>query len=300
MKMHSEEVDTSAELVRRLVQAQFPHWAGLPVEPVLSAGTDNALFRLGDEMSVRLPRVPWAVGQVDKVKAWLPRLAPTLPLATPVLIAQGQPGEGYPWEWAIFRWIPGQSAKFERLDNPVGAAKTLAGFLNALQRIDPTGGPPAHANNLRGTPLAGRDKETRLAIHAMAGLLDPSLALRAWKNALLAPAYARPPVWIHGDMLPGNILVEDGQIRAVIDWSGVAVGDPACDLMIAWGLFSGKSREAFRNALEIDEGTWQRGRGHALSQAVIFIPYYLQTNPLGVAYAQHQLQEVLADFRANP
>jgi aminoglycoside phosphotransferase (APT) family kinase protein len=297
MKMHAEEVDTSPALVRELVRSQFPEWADYPVEPVLSAGTDNALFRLGKTLSVRLPRVAWAAGQVDRIASWLPRLAHQLPLATPELVARGKPGAGYPWDWAIFRWIPGESAAIELLNDPNQSARAMAVFLNTLNALDATGGPGASEHNRRGTPLAGRDEATRQALRSMEGILNIEIALEVWENALQAPDWKRAPVWFHGDMLPGNILVENGQICAVIDWSGMAVGDPACDLMIAWGLFSGECRRAFRAALNINDDTWRRGRGHALSQAVIFIPYYLHTNPIGVAYAQRQLAEVLADFQ---
>ena len=237
-----------------------------------SAGTDNALYRLGDELVVRLPRIHWATGQAAHERRWLPRLAPHLPLTVPVPLATGTPAHGYPWPWSVYRWLPGEDAASARMDDPSEAARTLARFLNALQQIDATGGPPAGDHNVRGQPLIERDAATREAIAALDGLIDGAMAVRAWETALAAPDWSGAPVWFHGDLLPGNVLVEDGRLRAVIDWSGLAVGDPACDLMMAWGLFSGESRAAFQDALGVDEATWAWARGHALSQAQSLSP----------------------------
>lgn len=293
-RMHVNEVDTDVGLVRRLLSAQFPEWAGLPLAPVASAGTDNALYRLGADYVVRLPRIDWATGQIEKERVWLPRLAPRLPLALPEQVAVGLPAEGYPWQWSVYRWLPGHSATLATLADPVEAARDLARFVSALQGLDPSGGPDAAAHGLRGVSLKRRDANTRRCIDALAGELDAAAALRVWEAALAAPEWDRPSVWFHGDLLPGNVLVDQGRVSAVIDYSGLGVGDPAPDLMIAWALFTGASRAAFRDALQIDDATWARGRGHALSQAVIFIPYYSDTNPIGVANARRQLAEVLA------
>ncbi|HKP51994.1 MAG TPA: aminoglycoside phosphotransferase family protein [Chloroflexia bacterium] len=295
-KMHADEVETDASLVRRLLAAHFPHWADLPIEPVQSAGTDNAIYRLGDDMAVRLPRIHWATGQVEKEQEWLPRLAPHLPLAIPVPLAKGRPGEGYPWQWAIYRWLEGENATTARISDPVQAAIELAQFIIALQRIDTMGGPLAVDRNSRGIPLAMRDAPTREAIASLHGILDTNAVTAAWEATLQAPEWDRAPVWFHGDMLPGNLLVQRGRLTAVIDFGGLGVGDPACDLMIAWALFSGESREVFRATLQVDDATWARGRGHALSQALIFIPYYLDTNPVGVGNARRAIAEVLADL----
>lgn len=292
-KMHDDEVDTDVSLVGRLLAAQFPQWANLPIEPVHSAGTDNAIYRLGDDMAVRLPRIHWATGQVEKEHRWLPRLAPLLPLAIPVPLAMGTPGEGYPWHWSVYRWLEGENSTIKRIADLCQAATELAGFITALQRIDTTGGLPAS----RGVPLAIRDADTRSAIAALHGMIDVDAVTTAWEAALQAPEWDRLPVWFHGDMLPGNLLVERGRISAVIDFGGLGVGDPACDLMIVWSLFSGESRDVFRTALGVDDATWARGRGWALSQALIFIPYYLDTNPVGVGIARRTIGEVLADHK---
>jgi aminoglycoside phosphotransferase (APT) family kinase protein len=296
--MHADEVHTDVSLVRRLLAAQFPHWAPLPIVPVASAGTDNALYRLGDSLVVRLPRIGWATGQVDKEARWLRVLAPHLPLAVPVPVATGEPGEGYPWRWSVAPWLEGEDAASAPIADLVGAARELAGFVAALHGIDPADGPPAR-RHARGMPLAIRDEDTRTAISALQGEIDTGSATAAWDAALGAPVWERPPVWYHGDILPGNLLVAEGRLRAVIDFSSLGVGDPACDLMIAWNLFTGDSRDAYRSALGVDDATWARGRGHALSQALQFIPYYRDTNPRGVAVARRAVGEVLADHAAG-
>jgi aminoglycoside phosphotransferase (APT) family kinase protein len=295
-KMHADEVDTDVSLVRRLLAAQFPQWAHLPVEPVDSAGTDNAIYRLGDDLAVRLPRVERVTRQVDKEQEWLPRLAPHLPLAIPVPLARGIPGEGYPWSWSIVPWLEGENATVERIADLRQAATDLGRFIAELQRIDPAGGPPPGEHNFgRGEPLAHRDRRAREAIRALDGMLDTEAVTAGWDAALRAPVWPGPPVWIHGDVSAGNLLAVQGRLSAVIDFGGLGVGDPACDLMVAWTLLSGESREAFRAALSVDDATWARGRGWALSWALIFIPYYLETNPVGVGDAWRTIDEVLAD-----
>ncbi len=292
-KMHANEAATDEFLVGRLLATQFPQWADRSIARVESAGTDNALYRLGDDMVVRLPRIHWAVDQVDKEHQWLPRLAPFLPLAIPVPLAMGEPGEGYPWRWSVYQWLEGKNATIDCITNPCQAAISLAKFITALQRIDATDGPLAADFNVRGCPLAMRDLDTRKAIAALQGMIDTDAVTKAWETALQAPEWDRKPVWFHGDMLPGNLLFERGRLNAVIDFGGLCVGDPACDLMIAWGLFSGESRDVFRTTLAVDDATWARGRGHALSQALIFIPYYLNTNPVGVGNARHMIDNIL-------
>jgi len=298
-KMHADEIEIDAALVRRLLAAQFPRWADLPIERVHSAGTDHAIYRLGEAMAVRLPRIHWATGQAEKERRWLPVLAPHLPLAIPVPLAMGMPGEGYPWQWSVAPWLEGENATVDRIGDPREAAVDLARFVAALQRIDPTGGPPAGPDNFfRGVPLAERDAGVRAAIAAVESWpdadLDTEAVTAAWATALRAPAWHGPPVWIHGDLLPGNLLVVGGRLSAVIDFGCLGVGDPAADVSVAWTLFSGESRAAFRAALGVDDATWARGRGWALT-AVGALPYYRDTNPVLVAYARRAIQEVLAD-----
>jgi aminoglycoside phosphotransferase (APT) family kinase protein len=267
-----------ADLVRRLVAGQFPHWADLPIAPVASAGTDNALFRLGDAMCVRLPRQDWAVGQVAKEQRWLPVLAPHLPIAIPTPLGQGAPALGYPWDWSVYDWLPGAApGPSACLDGP--AARDLAGFLKALQRIDAAGGPGPGAHNFgRGIRLAKRDGPTPAAILAVADEIDAGAALAIWDAALTAPLWAEPPVWIHGDLHPGNLLTDAGRIAAVIDFGGVGVGDPACDLMAGWMGFEGQALATFLAEMAPDPATLARGRGWTVSNAVIALASYRETN----------------------
>ena len=293
-KMHPNEVATDVLLVRRLLTSQFPQWANLAIKPVGSAGTDNAIFRLGNDMSVRLPRIDWARGQVDKEHEWIPRLAPHLPLPIPIPLAKGQPDQGYPYNWSVYQWLEGDNAFIDQIVDPCQTATELAQFITALQQIDTIGGPLAEEHNLRGVPLKNRDRITRESIANLKGMIDTNAALAVWEEALQALEWNHKPVWFHGDLLIGNILFNQGHLNAVIDFGGLGVGDPACDLMIAWSLFSGESRDVFRERLNVDDATWVRGRGQALSQAVIFIPYYLNTNPVGVGYARRMINEILA------
>ena len=295
-KMHPDEIGIDVTLVRRLLAEQFPKWAHLAVDGVASAGTDNALFRLGSDMVVRLPRIPAVIGQVEKEFRWLPILAPHLPLAIPVPLAKGSPGDGYPWHWSIYRWLDGESVTVGGLADPHQAAKDLAHFIAALRRIDTTGGPLYGSQNFhRGAPLADRDQDTRAAIASLRGTLDTEAITRAWKTALGAVPWSEPHVWVHGDLQSGNLLLKAGRLSAVIDFGCLGVGDPACDLQIAWNLFSAETRAVFRTALEVDDATWARGRGWALSVGLIALPYYRKTNPALAGIAQYAIGQVLAD-----
>ena len=294
--MHTNEINTSVSLVRRLLISQFPQWAGLEIQPIRSIGTDNAIYRLGNDMSMRLPRIDWALSQVEKEHEWLPRLSKHLPLSIPIPLAKGKPDEEYPYHWSVYRWIEGENASIDQIIDPYQAATKLAEFITALQQIDTTGAPLAAEHNLRGVPLKTRDRVTRDSIATLKGTIDMNAALAVWEEALQAPEWNNKPVWFHGDLLIGNVLFNRGRLSAVIDFGGLGVGDPACDLMIAWSLFSRKSRDVFRERLNCDDATWARGRGQALSQAVIFIPYYLNTNPLGVKYARRMIDEILSEI----
>ena len=295
--MHAEKVDIDVSLVRRLLAAQHPQWAGLSIEPVLPWGTDNALYRLGDDMVVRLPRIERANGTLTRERLWLPRLAPHLTLAVPVPLAEGAPAQSYPFEWSIYRWLEGVPATAARIADPAQTAADLAAFVAALQRLDPKGGPPPDRYNaFRGVPLARRDQPTRAAIASLGAAIDEGAVTAAWEAALCAPVWERAPVWIHGDLDARNLLVQQGRLSAVIDFGCLGVGDPACDVMVAWKVFSADTRDVFRTALSVDEATWARGRGWALSQALIALPYYtLETNPVLVLEARRWMAEALAD-----
>lgn len=294
--VHKDEVVTDAALVRRLLADQFLEWAALPIEPVASSGTDNALYRLGDDMVVRLPRRRLPDTALEKECRWLPRIARLLPVAVPVLLGRGRPAEGYPFGWAVYRWLPGETAIAGRVSDQSRFASDLAYFIASLQRIDPTGGPPPGEHNFhRGEPLERRDAATLAAIRSLGGEIDVNAVTAVWKEALDAGERLSPPVWIHGDLDARNMLVKNGRLSAVIDFGGLAVGDPACDIMVAWKLLSPSARDVFLAALEVDEATWARGRGWALSQALLVLVHYtLDTNPVLVHEARRWVAATLA------
>ncbi|MFD7084508.1 aminoglycoside phosphotransferase family protein [Streptomyces sp. NPDC059918] len=292
-KMHADEVDIDEALVERLVAAQFPRWAGLPVRKVRSAGTDNAMYRLGEDMSVRLPRIPGAEGQVAKEQRWLPHLAPHLPLEVPVPLGQGVAGEGYPFAWSVYRWLDGENLFDEPLTEPHEAAAGLGNFVTALRRIDTAGGP----RSFRGGPVGTADAAVRAAIRDLGadGTLDAQAATAAWKAAVRVPQWEGAPVWLHGDLLPGNLLGRRGRLSAVIDFGGVGVGDPACDVMAAWTLLSADTRGVFREAAGVDDATWARGRGWALRFGLTAEHHYRVTNPVLARVAHRATAEAIAD-----
>jgi len=299
-KMHADEVRIDAALVRRLVATQFPRWADLPVRPVEFGGWDNRTFHLGAHMTVRLPSAAQYALQVEKEHRWLPKLALLLPFPVPVPLAKGVPAGGYPWRWSVYRWLEGETATVGRIaDLPLFAIE-LAEFLNALRRIDPAGGPsPGRHNFFRGGPLTVYDAETRQAIAALDGRVDTDAALAAW-DAALGAKWVGPFVWFHGDVAFGNLLVKNGRLSAVIDFGTSGVGDPTCDLAIAWTLFAGKSRDAFRAALRPDDATWARGRGWTLWKALITLAEHIDTNPMMAEDARRVIDEVLADHENGP
>jgi aminoglycoside phosphotransferase (APT) family kinase protein len=280
-----------AALVRRLVAAQFPQWSGLPVTPVEVDGWDNRTYRLGEDRTVRLPTAAGYVPAVAKEHEWLPRLAPALPAAVPSILAVGAPGEGYPFPWSVRGWLPGQTADRARIDDMSQFAASVARFIVALQRCDSADGPVAGAHSwYRGASPAHYDEETRRCLATLRGRLDTDRAAAVWDAALAADWRGRP-VWFHGDIAPGNLLVVDGKLTAVIDFGTCGVGDPACDLMIAWTVFSGDSRRAFREEVGQDEGSWARARGWALWKALLM----LATGSAHPAAHRQVVEEVLAD-----
>lgn len=288
-----------AELVCRLVRTQFPHWADLAVCPVVPGGWDNKSFRLGEHMLVRLPSAQAYALQVQKEHRWLPMLAPKLALSIPQPLALGAPAEGCPWRWSIYRWIEGDTAAPERIADLRDFAARLAQFLVALQSIDSTGGPaPGPHNFHRGGPLTHCDAEARQAIAALAGRIDVDTATEVWEAAL-ATSWHGPPVWLQGDVSAGNLLVKGGRLIAVIDFGQLGVGDPACDLAIAWTLLGGAGREVLRARLGLDSATWARGRGWTLWKALIVAAGLAKTDAVEAARPWHIIAEVLADHRRS-
>ncbi|MEU3338109.1 aminoglycoside phosphotransferase family protein [Streptomyces sp. NPDC006668] len=281
------------ELVRRLITDRFPRWAELPIERFVSGGTVNAVFRLGEDMVVRLPLVEGGAKDVALEQQWLPRLASSLPTAVPEVLGAGEPGHGYPWPWSVYRWLPGRSPEAGVLAEPVALARDLAAFVKAMRGVTLPGAPRAH----RGGPLAELDAETRAAVERLRGIpeegVDCDAVLAVWEDALRVPGWDGPPVWLHADLMPGNLLVDAGRLTAVIDFGCMGMGDPACDLFPAWNLLPAGAREVFREALGVDAATWRRGRARTLSQAVIALPYYRETNPAMAGNARHVIRAVL-------
>jgi aminoglycoside phosphotransferase (APT) family kinase protein len=284
--MNRDEID--AKLVQRLVATQFPQWADLPVRAVEPGGWDNRTFRLGDELSVRLPSAEGYVASVEKEQRWLPVLAPQLPLPIPSPVVRGAPGEGYPFPWSVYRWMPGRSVDEAGMEDTVTFAEDLAGFLRALQGADATGGPAAGEHSFyRGADPAHYDAETREAIVRLGTGIDGARATAIWEEGLAA-TWTGAPVWFHGDVAAGNLLARGGRLSAVIDFGTSGVGDPACDLYIAWTFLRGESRAVFRGALGCDDGMWARGRAWTLWKALIMLRD-------GMAEARSTYEEILAE-----
>ena len=292
------KADITPDLVSRLLADQFPQWAGLPVRPVEADGVDNTTFRLGQTMSVRLPSADAYVEQVYKEHRWLPVLAAQLPLPIPEPLAKGVPGNGFPRPWSVYRWVDGDPATAEGVADMPGFAADLADFLVALYQIDPAGGPgPGTHNFFRGGPVAVYDGETQDALAALQGQIDTALTAEVWQAALRA-GRQEPPVWFHGDAQPGNLLLSDGKLSAVIDFGTSGVGDPACDTTIAWTFLSGESSRIFKQRLPFDEATWVRGRGWAIWKAMIVLVEALKDDPQDAAYTKGVIEAILADHTA--
>ncbi|WP_086560382.1 aminoglycoside phosphotransferase family protein [Streptomyces africanus] len=293
VRMHEDEVDIDVSLVGRLIAGRFPRWAGLPLRRLESSGTENAMFRLGTDKVVRLPRHPRAVEAITHELRWLPRLAPELPAAAPEPLGRGEPGDGFPWPWAVYGWLDGRNPVPGALEQPGLLAEDLATYVTALRRIDAAKGPVGS----RGVPLATQDRFVREALAQLAGRIDTAAVTDLWEQALRTPEHARPPVWAHGDLMAGNLLVSGGRLTAVIDYGTVGVGDPAVDLISAWCLLPAEARGVFREAVGADEAEWARGRGWALRIAVLALPYYWETNPPVAENSRHVIAEILAESR---
>jgi aminoglycoside phosphotransferase (APT) family kinase protein len=292
-------MEINVSLVKQLVAEQFPEWTQLPIEPVELSGWDNRTFHLGQKMMVRLPSAEGYTPQVEKEHRWLPRLAQHLPLPVPKPVAMGKPSKDYPWPWSIYQWIEGETASAERIEDIGQFASELAQFLSDLQQIDATGGPRAGAHSFyRGAPLVVYDGETRIAIEKLEGEIDQPTVTSLWEEATRTE-WQKPPLWFHGDVAEGNLLVKNGKLSAVIDFGCAGIGDPACDLTIAWTFLYGESREVFRKALPLDHTTWVRGRGWALWKALITVLEYRNSDPVKAEKSRRVIDEVLDDHIKN-
>lgn len=293
--MHADQVDVSVAVVARLVAEQFPQWGGLQVRPVVTTGTVNVLFRLGDEFVLRFSLRPSLdaamraalITEQDNAR----RMAVHVPVAVPEPVALGEPGAGYAGLWAAYRWIPGEPASPHNIGNGLVLAKDLAEFVRAMQAMDT--GDRSWDGLSRGGPLSASDDDVRRALGASTGLTDTVGLARAWARCMEAPRPDAGDVWLHADLMPGNLLVRDGRLSAVIDLEAVCVGDPAVDLMPAWNLLPAQARETYRRALGVDDATWERGRGWAIMQGIVALPYYVHTNPAMAETARRTLDAVL-------
>lgn len=294
MKMHDDEIEIDIPLVQKLINNQFPQWRDLPITPVKILGTDNALFRLGDDLILRLPRIHWAIDNIEKEFAWLPKLAPFLSIPITLPLHLGQPIDDYPYKWGIYNWIEGDNPESGCVDCGKQFVEDVADFIRQMQKITLPDSPPA----ARGMPLSERDEVTRKAISELDGVVDTKLATRIWERALEIPYWDKPPVWVHADLMPGNVLIKDGRLSGVIDFSCMGLADPACELIIAWNLFGADDRKHFRECLQVDDDMWMRGQAWALSQSLLILPYYKDTNPYLVGIANYTLSEIFSDEKS--
>jgi len=293
-KMHADELDTSVALAQQLIAEQQPQWSDLAIRPVASTGTSNAMFRLGDDLVIRLPLQPSSEANVRKEHTWLPILASLLPFAIPTAVAVGEPTEAYPMPWTVCRWLPGVDGTDGNFDQEQ-TAKDLARFLRSLQAISTADAPkPNDHPTSRGADLHLRADLTRRAIDACRAHFDPADLHALWNDALAAPTFGPGAVWIHGDIASGNLLFADRRLSAVIDWSPMGVGDPACELIVAWEMFHQPARELFLDELHIDNAMLRRARGWTLSTAVMALPYYEHTNKFMFDQAAAKLTVLLA------
>jgi aminoglycoside phosphotransferase (APT) family kinase protein len=293
-RLHADQVDIDVPTAGRLLTQQFPEFSDLPLRHVPSGGTDNAVFRIGEGLAMRMPLRPRSVDGLLKEVRWLPTVAPHLTLEVPQIVATGAPTEEYPFAWAVVRWLHGEDALTSRFASMRDAAEAIGRFVAELQRIEPVPAPGSEGF-VRGRSLIGRDEAFRAALPKCAGLVDVRRVEQVWDDALSQPDWDGPPVWLHSDLIPGNILLRDGRVVGVLDFGAMCTGDPAYDATAAWSLFDRDHRPLFREIIGVDEPAWCRARGLVVSGGVLALSYYRDTNPSMVAVAHRGISEVLTD-----
>lgn len=297
--MNDDKIVIDIATVHHLISTQFPKWRDLPIYPVAMTGWDNKTFRLGESMLIRMPSALRYAAQVEKEQKWLPKLAPLLPLPISTPLALGKPSNDYPWNWSIYQWLEGDTAATGYIANLCDFARSLGQFLISLHHIETKGGPLAGLHSFyRGGSLTNYDSETRKMIIALKGKIDTNAATEVWEKAL-ETTWKNSEVWVHGDISAGNLLVKNGQLSGVIDFGQLSVGDPSCDLAIAWTLFNGESREAFRKTLPLDSETWARGRAWTLWKAMLVATDFKNPNNTESAQCWRIINEVIADHKAS-
>jgi aminoglycoside phosphotransferase (APT) family kinase protein len=290
--MHRDEVNITTELIRTLLTQQFPAWADLPLKLMRPEGTDNAMYRLGNDKLLRLPRIIGSAENIAKEAKWLPKLATHLPIAVPEIIGKGAPTPDYPFSWLICRYIEGNNPSPKTQFAPHQAAIDLGHFVAAMQKIDTNGAPKCQ----RGMHPSIRDAATRKSINLLDDIYDVRMLTDLWEKIIATPTWSGPPVWIHGDLHAGNILIEGDLISAVVDFGLAGVGSPAADMMAAWTLLTPETREIFRSIVQPDDATWMQGRCWAFTMGVLAYPYYKDTNPIFANIAKRALDQAIVDI----
>ncbi|MEH7382266.1 aminoglycoside phosphotransferase family protein [Bacillus sp. JJ1533] len=286
------------DLVSKLITRQFPEWSNLEIKPVKKSGNDNRTFHLGNSMGVRLPSDEAYVPQVEKEQKWLPILAKHLSVPISEPLAKGEPSRDYPYPWSVNKWLDGETLTIENIDDINIFANDLGEFLVDLQSIDNIGGPLAGEHNFyRGGDIVVYNDECRDAINNI-NIFNKHL-MKEIRELALTSKWAGEPVWVHGDIAPGNILIKNGMLCAVIDFGILGVGDPSCDAAMAWTFFDDSSRKIFRNALNFDEETWNRARGWALWKALITYNYNKQSNKTIADESSNIIKVILNDYETE-
>lgn len=290
-----QRVTVTAEQAQRLVAEQFPQWAALPVTAVANGGWDNWTFHLGEDMLLRLPSAEEYALAVEKEHRWLPQLAPSLPLPVPVPLGKGEPTPDYPFPWSVYAWIDGTPSTFEGVAEPIRFAKDVADFVAALQAIDASAGPrPGKHNWFRGATVRTYEAQAFAALEDLQGRVDRAAARRMWAQALESP-WDGVDVWFHGDLAQDNLLLTEGQLSAVIDFGTCGVGDPACDMAVAWTLLTPEGRKVFRKRLDVDDAMWARGRGWALWKTLVSCANSLDEDDVDAVNSRRVLGGILDD-----